>query len=101
MADAQMDTASIEATSPEALLELILTKEDEIKQRVRDAQTESDRIVEEAKLEASMIKRDAAASEVGTDIKEKSSPRRRPRRRGSWRRSAARRTRSGIGATPE
>jgi vacuolar-type H+-ATPase subunit H len=71
MADAKMDTAPAEATSPEALLELILSKEDEIKQRVRDAQTEADRLVEEAKLEASMIKRDAAAAEVGTDIKEK------------------------------
>ncbi len=70
MADATID-APEESTSPEALLELILGKEDDIKQKMRNAESESDRMVEEAKLEASMIKRDAAAAEVGTDLKEK------------------------------
>lgn len=70
MAETTMETAPAESTSPEALLELILSKEDDIQRRVKSAETESGGMVEKAKLEASMIKRDAAAAEVGTDLKE-------------------------------
>ena len=60
-----------ELVSAESMLEMILTKEDEINSRVRKAENEAQRKVEEAKLDAAVIKREAVTTEVGGDIREK------------------------------
>ncbi len=58
-------------SSPEAMLEMILMKEDEIKQRIRRAETEAQRMVEEAKLDAAHRKRESTSEEVGSEIRER------------------------------
>lgn len=63
--------AAVADSSPEAMLEMILMKEDEIKQRVRRAETEAQRMVEEAKLDAAHKKRESVSEDIGTDIREK------------------------------
>jgi len=60
-----------ELSSAEAMLEMILMKEDEIKQRVQRAENEGQRLVEEAKLDAAQKKREAIAEDVGGDLREK------------------------------
>jgi len=60
-----------ETTSAEAMLEMIVMKEDEIKRRVARAENDAQMMVEEAKLDAASKKRQAATSEVGTDIRDK------------------------------
>jgi vacuolar-type H+-ATPase subunit H len=60
-----------EPTSAEAMLEMILMKEDETKQRLHRAENEAQRLVEEAKLDAAHKKREASAEEVGLEIREK------------------------------
>lgn len=60
-----------EHSSPEAMLEMILMKEDEIKQRMRRAETEAQRLVEEAKLDAAHKKRESISDDVGSDIRDK------------------------------
>lgn len=60
-----------DASSPEAMLEMILMKEDEIKQRISRAETEAQRIVEDAKLDAAHKKREQAAEDIGSDIRDK------------------------------
>jgi hypothetical protein len=60
-----------ELSSAEAMLEMILMKEDEIKQRVQRAENEAQRVVEEAKLDAAHKKREATNEDVGSDLREK------------------------------
>jgi vacuolar-type H+-ATPase subunit H len=60
-----------ELVSAEGMLEMILAKEDEIKSRIRRAESETQRKVEEAKLDAAVIKREAVTAEVGGDLREK------------------------------
>ena len=60
-----------ETPSAEAMLEMIIMKEDEIRNRMRKAETESQRVVEEAKLEAAALKRDAVTADVGHDLRGK------------------------------
>ena len=64
-------TAAAEPTSAEAMLEMILLKEDEIKQRVQRAENEAQRLVEEAKLDAAHEKREATSEDIGRDLREK------------------------------
>src|SRR5450830_1549172 len=56
------DEAPAELVSAESMLEMILTKEDE---------NEAQQKVEEAKLDAAVIKRDAVTAEAGSDLREK------------------------------
>ena len=65
------EETKVELVSAEAMLEMILIKEDEIKSRVRQAENEAHRKVEEAKLDAAVIKREAVTGEVGGDLREK------------------------------
>ncbi len=60
-----------EQPTPEAMLEMIIAKEDEIKKRFGRAEDEAQRLIEEAKLDASVLKREATSAEVGTEIREK------------------------------
>lgn len=60
-----------ESSSAEAMLEMILMKEDEIKVRIQRAENESQRLVEEAKLDAAHKKREAVAEDIGLDLREK------------------------------
>lgn len=60
-----------ESSPAEAMLEMILMKEDEIKVRVQRAENESQRLVEEAKLDAAHKKREAVAEDIGLDLREK------------------------------
>lgn len=59
-----------EVPTAEAMLEMIILKEDEIRKRMRRAQSESERLVEEAKLDAATIKREAQTVVVGQDLRE-------------------------------
>ena len=72
MAEAIQEVADpkAELTSAEEMLEMIVQKEDEIRKRIQKAEDESQRLVEEAKLDAANKKRDAASAEVGTDLRE-------------------------------
>lgn len=63
--------AGTEPTSAEAMLEMILLKEDEIKQRVQRAENEAQRLVEEAKLDAAHKKREAISEDIGQDLRKK------------------------------
>ena len=65
------EKAPAELVSAETMLEMILVKEDEIKSRLRKAEMEGQRKVEEAKLDAGVIKREAVTAEVGGDLREK------------------------------
>lgn len=60
-----------ELSSAEAMLEMILMKEDEIKQRIQRAENEAQRVVEEAKLDAAHKKRESVSEDVGSDLREK------------------------------
>ena len=60
-----------EATPAEAMLEMILMKEDETRQRLQRAENEAQRLVEEAKLDAAHKKRESIAEDLGQDIREK------------------------------
>jgi vacuolar-type H+-ATPase subunit H len=59
------------SSSAEAMLEMILMKEDEIKVRIQRAENEAQRLVEEAKLDAAHKKREAVAEDIGLDLREK------------------------------
>ena len=63
--------AGTESTSAEAMLEMILMKEDEIKQRIQRAENEAQRLVEEAKLDAAHKKREAISEDIGLELREK------------------------------
>ena len=69
--EAEVNKADAELSSAEAMLEMILMKEDEIKQRIQRAENEGQRLVEEAKLDAAHKKRDAIAEDGGGDLREK------------------------------
>jgi vacuolar-type H+-ATPase subunit H len=69
--EAEATEEETEASSAEAMLEMILMKEDEIKTRVQRAENEAQRLVEEAKLDAAHKKREAVSEDVGQDIREK------------------------------
>jgi hypothetical protein len=69
--EAEATEAETELSSAEAMLELILMKEDEIKQRVQRAENEAQRVVEEAKLDAAHNKRESMSEDVGSDLREK------------------------------
>lgn len=58
-------------SSAEAMLEIILMKEDETKKRLQRAENEAQRMVEEAKLDAAHKKRQAIAEDIGKELKEK------------------------------
>jgi vacuolar-type H+-ATPase subunit H len=65
------EKAPAELVSAEGMLEMILAKEDEIKSRVGKAENEAQRMVEEAKLDAAVVKRKAVTGEVGGDLRDK------------------------------
>ena len=73
MAEAIQEVADpkAELSSAEEMLEMIVRKEDEIRSRINQAENEAQRVVEEAKLDAANKKRDAAAAEVGQDLRDK------------------------------
>ena len=73
MAEAIQEVADpkAELSSAEEMLERIVRKEDEIRKRLQKAEDESQRLVEEAKMDAANKKRDAAAAEVGQDLRDK------------------------------
>lgn len=61
----------VEVSSAEAMLEMIVNKEDEIRRRVQQAENDGQRLVEEAKMDAASKKREAATIEVGDELREK------------------------------
>jgi vacuolar-type H+-ATPase subunit H len=63
--------APAELVSAESMLEMIITKEDEIKSHISKAENEAQRKVEEAKLDAAVMKREAVTAVVGGDLREK------------------------------
>lgn len=67
----QAEEKGTEISSAEAMLEMILMKEDDISQRVYRVESESQRQVEEAKLDAAHRKREVVAEEIGGDLREK------------------------------
>ena len=64
----QTETGS---STAEDMLEMILMKEDEVKQRIQRAETEAQRLVEEAKLDAAHVKRESTSEDLGQEIREK------------------------------
>jgi vacuolar-type H+-ATPase subunit H len=60
-----------ELSSAEEMLEMIVAKEDEIRQRITRAENEAQRVVEEAKMDSAAKKREAGSAEVGEDLREK------------------------------
>ncbi len=60
-----------EGPSHQDILDMIVRKEDEIKNRIRRAKSEAERMVEEAKLEAASMKREAHTAEIGEDLRQK------------------------------
>lgn len=60
----------VDMPSPEAMLEMIIAKEDEINKRLRRAEDDAQRLMEEAKLDAAALKREATSAEVGADIRD-------------------------------
>jgi vacuolar-type H+-ATPase subunit H len=73
MAEAIQEVAEpkVELSSADEMLEMIVIKEDEIRNRIQRAEDEAQREVEEAKLDASNKKREAASVEVGQDLRSK------------------------------
>jgi hypothetical protein len=67
----EAEETKTELSSAEEMLELIVIKEDEIRTRIQRAEDDAQRKVEEAKLDAANKKREAAAVEVGQDLREK------------------------------
>jgi cell division septum initiation protein DivIVA len=68
----------LEASSPvdgnhgaEAMLEMILNKEDEISRRMKEAEAEAEHVVEEAKLDAAAMKREATSADIGREMRER------------------------------
>ena len=53
----------------EAMLEMILRKEEETKSRIEQAKTDAQRMVEEAKMDAANEKRKAVSEEIGADLR--------------------------------
>jgi vacuolar-type H+-ATPase subunit H len=51
-------------------IESILNKEDAIKDRIERAEKEAGRLIDDAKMDAAVIKRKAMAKEVGMDVRE-------------------------------
>lgn len=64
------EAATAEVPSAEVMLEMIIMKEDEIKKRVRRAQSEAERLIEEAKLDAAAVKSEAQTIVVGENLRE-------------------------------
>lgn len=62
-------TATGHGPSHEDILDMIVRKEDEIRNRIRRAKSEAERMVEEAKLEAASMKREAQTAEIGEDLR--------------------------------
>ena len=69
--EAEATENETELSSAEAMLEMILMKEDEIKQRIQRAENEAQRVVEEAKLDSAHKKRESISEDVGSDLREK------------------------------
>lgn len=55
----------------QAILEMIMRKEDEVRRRIKEAQEEAKRRVEEAKLDAVVLKREAVSAELKEEMREK------------------------------
>jgi vacuolar-type H+-ATPase subunit H len=60
-----------ELSSAEEMLEMIVAKEDEIRQGITRAENEAQRVVEEAKMDAAAKKREAASAEIGEDLRDR------------------------------
>jgi len=73
MAEAEKteEVSPVELAPADTMLDMILAKEDEIKTRVTKADNGAQRMVEDAKLDASALKREAVTAEVGQDLREK------------------------------
>lgn len=62
--------AGAEVPTAEVMLEMVILKEDEIEKRVRRARSEAERLIEDAKLDAAAIKREAQTVVVGENLRE-------------------------------
>jgi len=62
--------SSMDNVDAEALLDLIVAKEEEIRARIKKAEHEAERLIEEAKLDASVLRREAREAEIGEDMRE-------------------------------
>ncbi|MBU4241297.1 MAG: hypothetical protein KKH73_04340 [Actinobacteria bacterium] len=60
-----------EGASAEAMLEMIINKEEEIARRMKRAEADAQRVIEEAKLDAAARKREATSAEIGQEMREK------------------------------
>jgi vacuolar-type H+-ATPase subunit H len=67
----EVEKTEVTSSSAEDMLEMILMKEDEVKQRVQRAENEAQRMVEEAKLDAAHVKRESVNEDIGAEIREK------------------------------
>ncbi|MDD5448175.1 MAG: V-type ATPase subunit subunit G family protein [Actinomycetota bacterium] len=73
MAEAKVNKEEIKEGyhAAQAILEMIMRKEEEIRRRVKEAQEEASRRVEEAKLDAAVLKREAVSAELKQEMREK------------------------------
>jgi hypothetical protein len=65
------EVKATELSVGERMLEAILLKEDDVRKQMARAETEAQRMVEEAKLDAAARKREATGGDVGTELRER------------------------------
>jgi hypothetical protein len=65
------EVKATELSVGERMLEAILLKEDDVRKQMARAETEAQRMVEEAKLDAATRKREATGGDVGTELRER------------------------------
>lgn len=67
------ETENIEGRgdTAEAMLDMIIRKEDETRIHIQEAESESARLIEEAKMDAAAKKQKAVSAEVGSELREK------------------------------
>lgn len=64
------EAMAAEQAPGEAMLDMIVNKEEEIRKRIENARKEAERRVEVAKLDAAALKREADTLEVGKEMRE-------------------------------
>ncbi|MBU1669571.1 MAG: hypothetical protein KKF41_02190 [Actinobacteria bacterium] len=65
------EVKAAELSVGEQMLEAILLKEEETKRKIARAETEAQRVIEEAKLDAAARKRQATGGDVGAELRDR------------------------------
>ncbi|MFH1151028.1 MAG: V-type ATPase subunit subunit G family protein [Actinomycetota bacterium] len=65
------EVKAAELSVGEQMLEAILLKEEETKRKIGRAETEAQRVIEEAKLDAAARKRQATGGDVGVELRDR------------------------------